>query len=179
MNLSVLISVYAKEKPDNLKVSLQSLVEQTQKADEVVLVEDGHIPENLTSVIEDFRDELNIKSVKLAQNRGLAIALNEGLNHCQHPLVARMDTDDACLPQRFEKQMAWFQDHPELDVIGCFATEIDEEGHPGSLRKMPVTHGAILDNLWTCPLIHPTIMFRRDKILLVGAYDLTLRRRQE
>lgn len=179
MKFSVLISVYARESSENLRSCLQSLANQTRKADEVVLVEDGPIPEELTSVIEVFRSGLNINSVRLPKNSGLAKALNEGLHHCKHSLVARMDTDDVCQPQRFERQMAWFEKKPEIDIVGSFATEIDAEGQLGFLRSMPVTHESIVDKLWTCPFIHPTVMYRREKILQIGAYDSSLPRRQD
>ena len=179
MKLSVLLSVYSKENPEYLTLSLHSLVSQTRKAEEVVLVEDGPLTPDLQDIIGRFRTCLNIRSVKLQHNRGLAVALNEGLRQCSHPLVARMDTDDICLPQRFERQIAQFDNFNDLDVLGCFATEIDADGNHGILRSMPITHESITQNLWTSPFIHPTVMFRRDKILAIGGYDQSLRRRQD
>src|SRR5690606_40315887 len=93
------------ERPEFLRIALESLAGQTLKADEVVLVEDGPIPDTLLAVIESFRETLSIVSVKLPSNVGLAAALNAGLAHCSHELVARMDSDEISLPQRFEKQI--------------------------------------------------------------------------
>jgi len=179
MAFSVLMSVYAKEKPEYLSECLQSLVLQTLLANEVVLVEDGPIPCALSAVIEGYRDKLNIVTVKLLQNSGLAVALNEGLTHCQHALVARMDADDICLSDRFLKQTAFFDKDPSLDVVGSFVVEIDEQGKKGALRSMPVTHDEIVNSLWACPVIHPGVMFKRDKINQVGGYNIALRRRQD
>jgi len=179
VKLSVLISVYGKENPEYLTLCLQSLAAQTHEAEEVVLVEDGPLTPELQAVIERHRVRLNIKSIKLQDNCGLAVALNEGMKHCSYPLVARMDSDDICQPQRFERQVSQFLKKPDLDVLGCFATEIDAGGSHGALRAMPVTHEAIKANLWTSPFIHPTVMFRRDKILALGGYDESLRRRQD
>jgi len=83
---------------------------------EVVLVEDGPITEELNLIIENFRSVLNIKSVKLSNNCGLAVALNEGLKHCNYDLVARMDADDFSLPQRFEKQVGFMEKNLEIVV---------------------------------------------------------------
>jgi glycosyltransferase involved in cell wall biosynthesis len=78
MNLSVLMSVYAKECPKHFYMALQSIAAQTLRPAEVILVEDGPISDELRSVIEQFKDELKIRSIKIEENRGLALALNEG-----------------------------------------------------------------------------------------------------
>ena len=179
MNLSVLMSVYANECASYLAEALRSLADQTLKANEVVLVEDGPICDDLLEVIESLRSELNIKSVKLPQNMGLAYALNEGLKQCSYELVARMDSDDVALPGRFEIQLAAFCNDSTLDIVGSFVNEFDSLGQVGSLRTMPETHDQILENLWACPLIHPTVMFRREKVELVGSYNVALKRRQD
>lgn len=177
--LSVLMTVYANENAGYLTDSLRSLADQNLKADEVILVEDGPIGADLLEIIESFRSELNIQSVKLPQNMGLAYALNEGLKQCSHELVARMDSDDIALSGRFEKQISIFCEDPALDVLGSFVTEFDSLGHLGNLRTMPEHHDQIVDNLWANPLIHSTVMFRREKINLAGNYNATLRRRQD
>ena len=179
MKISVLVSVHYGESVRYLSESLQSVGDQTLKADEVVLVEDGPIGFDLLEVIESYRAELNILTVKLPQNMGLAYALNKGLKQCTYELVARMDSDDVALPFRFEKQVKAFHDDPCLDIIGSFVKEFDSQGQVGSLRTMPEHHDQIVKNLWTCPLIHPTVMFRREKIKLVGGYNVDLRRRQD
>lgn len=179
MKFSVLMSVYAKEKAEYLAQSLQSLSDQTLKADEVVLVEDGPIGSDLAAVIERFRSSLNLISVRFKDNSGLAVALNQGLKHCTHNLVARMDSDDISLPRRFEKQLIEFQKNPNLDVIGCFAREIDAIGNLGVLRTVPVSHDAITADLWVCPFIHPTVVFQREKILKIGSYDRTALRSED
>src|SRR5690606_185023 len=75
MSFSVLMSIYHAEHPDHLRQALQSLLDQTLKADEVILVEDGPLPAVLTMIIESFRASLNINSIRLATNGGLAVAL--------------------------------------------------------------------------------------------------------
>lgn len=179
MSFSVLMSVYAKETPEYLTECLQSLVLQTLHANEVVLVEDGPISPELTSVIDLFREELNIVSVRILENVGLAGALNVGLKNCTHELVARMDTDDIALPERFEKQIAQFKVNPKIDVLGTYAQEFDDMDGLASVRIMPITHQAIFDNLFSCPFIHPSVMYKKDLISSVGGYDESLRRRQD
>lgn len=179
MKVSVLMSVYAGESPDYLTKCLNSICDQTHPCSELVLVEDGPLPESIARVIDGFRNRISIVSVTLPSNRGLAAAMNEGLRHCQSELVARMDSDDACLPERFETQVGAFLNDSSLSVVGGFAIEIDKDDVQGPLRRMPVTHDEIMASLWACPLIHPTVMFRRESILQVGGYDDSLRRRQD
>lgn len=179
MKISVLMSVYFGEKPEYLALSLQSLADQTVPANETVLVEDGPLGYELEAVIEQYKNKLNIKSIRLEQNKGLAVALNRGLKICSHELVARMDSDDICLPGRFERQASCFEKDPELDVLGTFAQDIDEKGNPGLMRKKPIAHADIVSSLWTNPFIHSTVMFKKNRVRQAGGYDESLKRRQD
>lgn len=78
-------------------------------------------------------------------------------------------------PDRFARQLAAFA-AARVDVLGGWALEIDAAGVPGRVRRMPLGHAEILDSLWACPLIHPTVMFRREPILALGGYRTDLRR---
>lgn len=82
-------------------------------------MEDGPLTDELYAVIKEFTSQHpELKVISLPTNRGLGKALNEGLKHCSYDLVARMDTDDIAKPDRFEKQLAIFLEHPEIDVVG-------------------------------------------------------------
>ena len=103
---SVLLSVYHKEKAEFLDEALNSIVCQTLKPDEIIIVEDGPLTNELNNVLDKFETENKcVKRVPLKVNSGLGKALNEGLKHCSNDLVARMDTDDIAFPDRFEKQV--------------------------------------------------------------------------
>lgn len=109
-SFSVLLSVYWKENPVYLRDSLDSVFGQTVRASEVVLVEDGPLTPDLDRVVEEYEAKYpELKVIKLPQNRGLGLALNEGMKHCTNELIARMDTDDICKPYRFERQLAVFR----------------------------------------------------------------------
>lgn len=171
MSLSVLMSVYKAEKPEYLRVALESLVQQTRRADEVVLVEDGPLPDALHDVIREFRETLNIRSVPLPRNVGLARALNAGLAHCRHELVARMDSDDISLPQRFEKQLAFMQAHPEIAASSAALEEFDENGVEFSSRVLPTTHEKLVEFARRrSPLSHAVAIFRKEAVQAVGGY---------
>ena len=173
MNFSVLLSVYNKECPDYLSGSFESLLEQSVRPNEVVLVKDGPLTPELEAVIDDYVQKMPyLKVVPLKSNQGLGKALNEGLKHCTNDIVARMDTDDICMPNRFEKQLKVFELCPETDVVGAWISEF--EGDPCnviSVRKLPETHDEIFAyGKVRCPINHPVVMFKKNAVLAAGGY---------
>ena len=103
---SVLISLYYKEKPDYLRKALDSVFNQSLRADEVVLVEDGKLMPELDSVINEYSQKYSeLKVVSYEKNQGLGYALNYGIQFCKYDIIARMDADDIAKPDRFEKQI--------------------------------------------------------------------------
>lgn len=179
MKASTLMAIHAKEKPEYLDAALRSLATQTLKADELILVEDGPISPGLRTLINRYRAELNIVSVRIDVNAGLGNALHQGLNNCKNEIVFRMDGDDICFPARFETQLSFLEQHPEIDILGAAVFEIDTDGQIGKTRVMPENHQDIARNIWACPLIHPSLAFRKSRIMSVGSYDPELRRRQD
>ena len=173
-HFSVLLSVYHKEIPSYLKLALQSLWDnQTLKPTEIIMVKDGKLTEELELVLSNFAQIAPVKFVSNDKNMGLAYSLNKGLKACSCNLVARMDTDDICFSNRFENQIKYLQQHPEIDILGSWAIKIDEIGKEIGLMKYPITHNEINKLIWSCPLIHPTVIFKKDKILSIGSYSTT------
>lgn len=172
---SVLMSVYAKEQAPALDKALESvLINQTLPPAELVLVEDGPLTEALDAVIEKYRNRFPaLVCVKLAQNGGLGRALNEGLKHCSHEWIARMDSDDISMPQRFEAQWTYIRTHPEVDVVGAWITEFDGSiENVMSIKKVPETHDAIRAYAKKrSPVNHPVVVLRREAVLRAGSYQ--------
>lgn len=173
MAFSVLMSLYAKERPDHLRLSLDSVFAQTLPPDEVVLVEDGPLTDELNSVVHEFQSKhQTLKIVALEVNGGLGRALNEGLKHCSFDLVARMDTDDICYPNRFEKQVEVFERFPEVQVVNGWLDEFEED--PNVIlktRKLPEFNYELFQyGKKQCPVYHPVVMFRKDAVLFAGGY---------
>ncbi|MDP9501299.1 glycosyltransferase [Bisgaard Taxon 45] len=173
MKFSVLMSLYVKENPLYLRDCLDSLQQQTLPADEIVLVFDGPVSAALEAVVQQFETRLPIKTVKLAQNRGLGQALNEGLLHCTHDWVFRMDTDDICVPTRFEKQVAFIQQHPDVVIVGGqiaeFGQSLDEIV---SYRNVPTSHAEIVKfTQQRCPFNHMTVAYQKQAVLACGGYE--------
>ena len=101
MSISVLMSVFKLDCPRYLRLTLDSLIEQTMQSAEIVLVQDGPLPFNLLCIIDEFKTKLNINSILLKENHGLGYALRHGLDFCRYPFVARVDSDDICYSERF------------------------------------------------------------------------------
>ena len=174
MPFSVLLSLYYKENSEYLRQSLDSIFNQTLKPDEVVLVEDGPLTETLYEVLSEYSKLYsNLKIVPLEKNGGLGNALNIGLAHCSFELVARMDTDDIAKPDRFEKEIAVFENDPSIDCCGSWIDEfIDNPCHVVSQRKVPEYHDEITKYAHSrCPVNHPTVMYRKSKVQAVGGYQ--------
>jgi glycosyltransferase involved in cell wall biosynthesis len=173
LKFTVLISLYYKESSEYLRKSLDSVFLQSLPSDEVVLVEDGPLTSELYEVVEEFvHGHPEMKRVVLEKNRGLGEALNEGLKHCSHDLVARMDTDDIAKPDRFEKQIKIFEKYPDIDVCSSWIEEF--EGNMNTItaiKKLPEYHYDILKYAkHRCPINHPVVMYRKEAVIKVGGY---------
>ncbi len=173
MDFSVLMSVYAKEKPEYLKRSIESIYRQTLPPPEVVLMEDGALTEDLYRVIEEAKlRHPSFKVFTLKENCGLGHALNEGLRHCTYDLVARMDSDDICKPNRFEKQISLFERDPKLDICSASIEEFrDEVSHVVCEKKLPEKHEDIVRYARKrCPINHPACVYKKQKVMDAGGY---------
>lgn len=179
---SVLMSLYKNEKPEYLKQSIESMINQSNKPDEIVIVIDGPITNELEVVVEEYQSKyprvLNIVTSEV--NLGLGLALNLGLKHCRNELVARMDTDDVSLPTRCEKQLLAFEGNKELSIVGAMVNEFcTDPNEIISSRIVPTTHDKIYEfSKRRSAFNHPTVMYRKSKVLKCGGYS-DLRRNQD
>lgn len=179
---SVLMSLYIKEKPEYLNLAIKSMVEQTLKPNEIVIVKDGPITDELQAVLDKYNaaypELFNI--VGYEKNRGLGLALNFGLEHCRNELVARMDTDDISKPERCEKQVKAFEEHPENSIIGSAVDEFyGTLDNVTARRVVPCNYREIYQFAKKRSAFnHPSVMYRKSKVLEFGGYA-NLRRNQD
>ncbi|MDO4241063.1 MAG: glycosyltransferase [Microbacteriaceae bacterium] len=171
---SLLISVYHKDTPAQLRRALESSVtEQQVRPAEVVLVRDGRVSASLQCEIERLAGMLpcRVRLVELAKNGGLAAALQAGLAACSYDVVARMDADDISLPQRFARQWPVFQ-RENLDLLGAGMVEFSGDAKNLGTRRVPPAGAAqVRKHARTHnPCNHPTVMFRKAAVQAVGGY---------
>ena len=175
---SVLMSLYKKEHPEYLRLALDSMINQTVKPDEIVLVEDGPLTDELYKVVEEYKDQLHL--VVNEKNLGLGLALNAGLEACRNELVARMDTDDISKPDRCEKQLRRFEEKPELAILGSHIDEfVGSKEHVISQRRVPTDSTSIYNYAKKRSAFnHPAVMYRKSAVLAEGGYS-DLKRNQD
>ena len=171
---SVLLSVYSKEKSEYLDQAFLSIwSNQSLKPAQIVLVKDGPLGPNLETVIKSWQLKLGsvLTVVELPASSGLGPALNAGLQHCIYNLIARMDTDDISLPDRFEKQVAFMDKNPDIAASSAFVEEFDDNNSVVFIRRVPECHEEITKFAKKrCPLNHPVVIFRREAVFQVGGY---------
>jgi glycosyltransferase involved in cell wall biosynthesis len=167
------MSFYGKDDPIFFEEAFQSILDQTYPASEVVLVQDGPITDDLHQIVLKWKRLLPIIHVINKENIGLGRSLTIGIQHCSHEVVARMDADDICHPQRFEKQINFLKTHPDISVVGSWIAEFEGSIlNIKSYRTLPISHEELLQFARKrCPLNHPTVMYRKADIIEVGNYD--------
>lgn len=174
-SFSVLMSLYIKEKPEYARQCFDSLLSQTVKASEWVIVEDGPLTLELYELLEEYEEKNPglIKRVPIKVNGGLGPALAKGIQYCSNELVARMDTDDIARSDRFEKQLKQFIKYPQLDICGSWITEFEDD--PKNIvakRQVPLKESEIRKYQRKRDAFnHVTVMYRKSSVLAAGNYQ--------
>jgi len=176
LGFSVLLSLYHKENPLALEQSFQSIwKDQTIQPDEIILVLDGPIGEELSQFVQKWQQIIgkSLRVIPLSQNVGLGKALNKGLEHCSNEWVFRMDTDDICRPDRFEKQIKFIQSNPNIVVLGGQILEFDYIPDDSVVIKTVPTTNEDLKKFAQkrCPFNHMTVAYKKSVIMGLGGYE--------
>lgn len=170
---SVLMSLYAKERPGWLAESLDSILGQTVAPSEIVMVKDGPLTPELEAVLEEYSSGHPgvFNFVCYADNMGLGYALHKGVVACSNEIIARMDTDDIARPDRMEKQLAAIAGG--LDMVGSDVVEFTETpDKPVASTYLPKGDDAIRAySKRRNPFRHPPMTFKRSKVLEAGNYS--------
>lgn len=163
----------------HLEGAIRSILAQSFTDFEMLIIDDGSTDDSAERVARLEREDARIRLIRNSVNRGLGAVLREGVDLARGELLARMDADDLARPDRLERQVEFLDLHPQVHIVGSYATDIDEEGTALKLRRVPVEHERIVEVIWSCPMIHPTVMLRRQALLAVGSYRADVRRRQD
>ena len=175
------MAVYFGDRPEWLNQALRSIMNQTLVPQEVILVQDGEINFQLIEIINKYKKKINLKHLILDNNSGLSKALNYGLKKTKFELIARVDSDDINVKNRFEIQYDYMSKNLDVAALGTWISEFkDDPSAEKTVRKVPLRMDEIVQFSKTrSPMNHPSIMFRKKDILDVGCYDENLRNRQD
>jgi glycosyltransferase involved in cell wall biosynthesis len=157
---------------DYLPYALESILEQTFTDFEFIILDDGSSDSSVRLIQQYAESDERIRFFPL-EHRGYVSLLRRGLNHCRGEFVARMDSDDISMPDRFEKQIAYLRENPECVAVGTRVVLIDPYGSRVEKPTHKTTHEEIEAELlngvgWA--LVHPSVLMRRDPLMRVGGY---------
>ncbi len=166
--ISVILSVYNGER--FIKEAVGSILDQTFSDFEFIIVDDGST-DGTAEVLDAFSDP-RIVRLKNEKNISLVKSLNRGLGVARGELIARMDADDISYPQRFERQVRFLEENPEVGVLGTHVKHVDARSKFISVLEPPATHELIYwKMLFSCAIVHPSVMMRRDLVNRAGGYN--------
>ncbi len=163
--VTVLMSVYH-EKKELLKEAIESILNQTYKDYEFLIINDGQ-NKDLIDLLKEY-DDKRIRIINNPQNIGLEKSLNKGLQLARGKYIVRMDADDISYLDRIEKQVNFINLHPEYALISTKAEVFDENGtygiskRSGEIKKEDLVKGT--------PFIHPTMLINKSILKSIGGY---------
>ena len=172
---TVIMAIYHKVKCSYIEESINSILNQTYKPSEFILIKDGKLTTDQDALIDKFVNENKdlFKIVQFDKNRGSGAAYNKGIEMCTNKWAAIMDSDDYAVDTKFEKQMTYLSEHDDIDAIGTNAVEfLNTKDNIISKRIMPETSEEIIKfGHGRCPLIQPTVVFKVDSVKKAGSYQ--------
>ena len=174
-NYSVLMTIYKKDNPEFAKAGIESMLNQTHRTNDFVLVCDGELTDELNAMIEayvaEYPDIFNV--VRIPQNVGLGAALRRGVPLCKNDIIARMDDDDIAKPERCKHEIEYLIENSDCVLVGAHMYEFEKDSNLAiRVKKVPIGY----DNIKKYarrrnPFNHSTIMFRKSAVLEAGNYS--------
>jgi len=163
--VSVILPVYNDEK--YIRFAIDSVLAQTFTDFEFLIMDDGST-DNTPAIIQSYPDN-RIRYIKNEKNLKIVETLNRGIQLSKGKYIARMDSDDICTPERFEKQVAYLEEHPDVTVVDCIMQYIDENGIPLNQYNSTVRNFKEIKRTlpWTNCLGHSSVMYRTQ---ITGQY---------
>ena len=182
--IAVLLPVYKNDNPIFFIDSLNSILNQTYKEFKVLIGVDGPVDDELLEILKSIENDSKIQVIYFYKNRGLACVLNDLLDVATKQGIeyfARMDADDVCTPDRFQKQLNFLYSHPEVDVVGGAIEEINEKGKTNGKKVIyPLTHKDCRCFFrYRDPLAHPASFFRKRFFIKAKGYRPEYRKNQD
>lgn len=178
---SVVMAVYKNDKSEWFIQAVDSVLSQTVKSDDIIIVRDGPVFKDLEDVLLEYEKNENITILRLSKNYGAGFARNKGIEIAKNSLLAIMDADDISEPDRFKLEIEEFNKDFNLGIVGGQVAEFQSNSDDVvSYRIVPLEHKDIVRFARRrCPFNHPTIMCKKDILDKIGGYDTGLRRSED
>ena len=159
--VSVIIPVYNGDK--YLRETLESIIHQTFRDFELLVIDDGSTDRSLQIINDYAKTDERITVYQNIENKGIAFTTNFGIGQAKGEFIALTDQDDVSFPERFEQQINYLQQHPDIDVLGAQTFTIrNEHNQIEKISKLPLSSGAIRwGQFFGCMIANPTVMIRR------------------
>ena len=172
LGLTAVMSVYHGDSPIFFKHAIDSVLNQSCKAQEFIIVVDGPVGDEINKILESVSKLSNLRIIRMSKNKGLAVSRKLAISEASTELVAVMDSDDICAENRFELQLEEFS-NPKTQVIGGWIEEFNRSpGDQCIIRKTPLTLNEIYGfGKWRNPMNHVTLMFKKSAYEAVGGYS--------
>lgn len=169
---AVLMALYRGDRVELFEAAVHSVFANTLPPNQFLIVVDGPIPANLTASLQILETRYPlIELVHLPENKGLANALNIGLQLVKFAWVLRADADDVNLPERFATLATVCEENPKVQLVGSAILEVDEDAQPLAIREPPCSQEEIHQFAKTRnPFNHMTVAYRLDVALDCGGY---------
>ncbi len=170
---SVVLYIWQKDFPAWIKQALDSVFSNTVKPTEVVIMVGGPVSKDIQDIIDEVAKNETVRVFSHPVPMLRAPALAFAIKQCQYDLIAIQGADSISLPNRFEQQLAYFNEHPETAVLGGYAQEMDKKNNllPTAIREVPESEQEIKTFLKNhSPFICWTVMFKKQAILDAGNY---------
>ncbi|MBI5839972.1 MAG: glycosyltransferase family 2 protein [Chloroflexi bacterium] len=171
--VSVIMSFFNAER--FLEQAISSILDQTYRNLEFIMVDDGSKDQSWNIASRFGQLDSRIRLLRLEKNQGVSSACNGGLKIARGKYIARMDSDDVSLPERFSRQVDFMEAHPDVGVLGCGMRYMSESGK--LLGVPPQFHGDLSIRwhmLFESPFFNPTVMMRKSVMDQFGLkYDLS------
>ncbi len=171
--ISVLTSVYKNDVASSVIEAFESILNQTYKPSEIVVVRDGPVGEELQKVLDSYKSNKIFSIYEREVNWGLGKTLAEGSTYCNYDYIARMDSDDIAEPTRFEKQVKCFIADPELGLVGTNGIEfVNTVDNVSAIKNVPETDEEIKEFTKSrCPFCHMSVMMTKQSLVDAGGYQ--------
>lgn len=170
--LLVSVIMAARNEAGRVREAVESILQQTYRNVELLVFDDGSTDRTFPILEELALRDGRVSICRHERSRGLAYCLNRCAEKAKGNLLARMDADDFALPGRVAKQVAFFESHPEVDILGTAAFLMNATGGITGVAAVETDHDRMASRIYSRnPFIHPTVMMKREVLVRLGGYD--------